>query len=223
MALILNIDCSSKTASVSIAEEGLVKLSVTNDTQKDHASFLHTGIKELLSISSARLNDMDAIAVTSGPGSYTGLRVGMATAKGLSYAASKPFICINTLAAMAKALINITANRSEVLFCPLIDARRMEVFTAIYDNEMKEKLSPCAMILEEASFKNELQHNQLIFFGNGSEKLKQIIQHTNALFVAEATIVNSISELSFEKYSNQHFADIIYSEPSYLKDFYSGH
>ncbi len=142
MGLILNIDTATETAQVSFAKDGKVLQSLTNELQKDHASFLQTAIQQLAKKNNLILTDVDGIAVTAGPGSYTGIRVGMASAKGLCYALNKPLIAINTLQVLTVAAQQELNNASEILFCPMIDARRMEVFTAIYNNTLAEILPP---------------------------------------------------------------------------------
>ena len=221
MAIILHIDSSSRNASVSIAENGSIVKVAGNDSMQDHASFLHVAILSLLNDLSLRVKDLDAIAVAEGPGSYTGIRVGMATAKGLCYAATKPLITINTLAAMAKTLVTNDVSNN-MLFCPLIDARRMEVFTAIYDREMNEILAPGARILNERSFEEVLKDNQLLFSGSGADKFRNLIQNDHAIFVEEMPVYTALNVLSFEKYRKQAFTDLVYSEPAYLKEFYAG-
>jgi tRNA threonylcarbamoyladenosine biosynthesis protein TsaB len=189
MGLILNIDTATQTAQVSFAKDGKVLQSLTNELQKDHASFLQTAIQQLAKNISIALADVDAIAVTAGPGSYTGIRVGMASAKGLCYALSKPLIAINTLKVLTVAAQQELNNAPEILFCPMIDARRMEVFTAIYNNTLAEILPPCAIILEERSFLPQLQNNKIVFFGSGAAKWQTLCSHSNASFAAASNIL----------------------------------
>src|SRR5665647_1745116 len=147
MALILNIDTATESAIISISEKDKIIDSVTNSNQKDHASFLQPAIKNLLQKADLSINKLNAIAVTAGPGSYTGLRVGMASAKGLCYALKIPLITINTLEVMALSSLKQIHDPS-ALYCPMIDARRMEVFTAVYDHHLTEIIKPCSMILD---------------------------------------------------------------------------
>lgn len=152
MSLILNIDTSTDFATITLAEDGKVLKSISNTIQKDHAAFLHPAVNEVLQSGERKISDLDAIAVTAGPGSYTGIRVGLAAAKGLSLALNIPLITINTLLLLAKdAILNHTSG-TDILFCPVIDARRMEVFTAVYNNTLSEILSPCTMILTNNSY-----------------------------------------------------------------------
>jgi tRNA threonylcarbamoyladenosine biosynthesis protein TsaB len=221
MAIILNIDTSGETAIVCIAENGKVVHTLTNQVQKEHATFLHPAIETVVRESGFGFKDIDAIAVTEGPGSYTGLRVGMAAAKGLSYALSCSFITIGTLPAMVQALLNKEEYDAEV-FIPMIDARRMEVFTAVYDKDLNEIVAPSAMILQINSFEEILKNGSAYFVGSGSEKCKELISSPNAHFVALPHLAQSLSVLSFKKYKNGEFANLPHSQPLYIKEFFNG-
>jgi tRNA threonylcarbamoyladenosine biosynthesis protein TsaB len=223
MSIILNIDTSLETASVIIAKDGVAHSFLLNEVQKDHASFLHKAVKQLLTDSSLQLTQVDAIAVVNGPGSYTGLRVGLSAAKGFCYALNKPLITVGTLNVLATAAINSskeTMNES-VLFCPMIDARRSEVYTAVFDKNMHEILPPCAMILNKNSFEKIMPGNKVVFFGNGASKWKKMAECENALFINELHISQAISELSHKMYIQRNFTDLSYSEPLYIKEFFS--
>jgi len=222
MSLILNIDTATESAHVSIAKNAVVIASAHNESQKDHASFLQPAIQRLCKDNSIDLKDIDAIAVTGGPGSYTGIRVGLASAKGLCYALSKPLIMLNTLEVLAASALSIESDQPadvSSLLCPMIDARRMEVFTAIYDGQLAEVLSPCAMILDEHSFHDQLIKNKILFFGSGSMKWKSICNDPNASFEPVAIKPEAMSRLSFKQFSLSKFYDPAYSEPFYLKEF----
>lgn len=220
MALILNIDTATEIASISISEKGNVLDSVISSNQKNHAAFLQPSIKYLLQKINLPISKLNAVAVTSGPGSYTGLRVGMASAKGLCYALNIPMITINTLEVMALSTI-LQIQDKQALYCPMIDARRMEVFTAIYDYHLGEKLKPCAMILDAESFKNLLLTNKIYFSGSGMAKITGMIENKNAMFTAKEIIYTAMAELSYKNYLNKIFADIFYTSPVYLKEFYT--
>lgn len=219
MGLILNIDTATETAQVSFAKDGKVLQSLTNELQKDHALFLQTAIQQLAKKNNLTLTDVDGIAVTAGPGSYTGIRVGMASAKGLCYALNKPLIAINTLQVLTVAAQQELNNASGILFCPMIDARRMEVFTAIYNNTLAEILPPCAIILDERSFLSQLQNNKIVFFGSGTAKWQSLCRHSNASFAAASNITNAMASLSEAYFVQQKFSDLAYSQPFYLKEF----
>ena len=166
MSLILNIDTASENAHVSIARDGQVLHILSSESQKEHASFLQTAIQELVKITGIHLKEIDAVAVTAGPGSYTGLRVGFASAKGLCYALKKPLITIGTLEVLMVSALQLypPGPDENILFCPMIDARRMEVFTAIYQQDLNVYIRPCAMILDEFSFEKDLAKSKILFF-----------------------------------------------------------
>ena len=223
MSVILNIDTALDIACISIAKEGVVINSVSNTEQKDHGGFLQPAIKALLNDATISTGDLDAVAIAAGPGSYTGLRVGMASAKGLCYALKKPLITIGTLEILTFGAIqqyNNTAISSSSLLCPMIDARRMEVFTALYDFSLKPVLEPCAMVLNENSFAKSLLKNQVLFFGTGSAKWELICRHKNALFIPYSSNPLAMSNLAHEKFRDNNFADLAYCEPLYLKEFF---
>jgi len=218
MALLLNIDTATEQAGVCLSKDGEILALEETPGQKNHASFIQPAIQRVMQASGHNLSSIDAVAVTAGPGSYTGLRVGLSTAKGLCYALGKPLIMINTLEVMATA--SILANGEEnVLFCPMIDARRMEVFTALYTANRQTILPPTAMVLNETSFQNELSSTTIIFSGSGSTKAK-IIQHPNAVFCNTQYSVKHLAVLALLSYNASRFASLAYSEPFYLKEFY---
>jgi tRNA threonylcarbamoyladenosine biosynthesis protein TsaB len=220
MSLILNIDTATEKASICLAENGEQLSLMHNDRQQDHASWLHTAIEEMIQQQKYELKDLNAVAISAGPGSYTGLRVGMAAAKGLCYALNIPLITENTLFMMAFAALQQSDNKNALL-CPMIDARRMEVFTALYSADLKEIISPAAIILNERSFVEYLLHNAIIFFGSGSEKWQKITKNINAFFAKINTDASHLSILTYQKFIEKKFTDIIYCEPVYLKEFYT--
>lgn len=220
MSLILNIDTSTEAANICLSKDGKKILLMENSDQKDHAAWLHVAINKIMRDTGLGMNNLQAVAITSGPGSYTGLRVGMAAAKGLCYALQIPLITENTLKVMALAAKN-KSNGSSILFCPMIDARRMEVFTALYSNNLKEIISPTAMVLDENSFSAQLQTNKILFFGNGSKKWQQISKFQDAFFTEISLLTEFLAIISFKKYIHRQFTDIIYSEPVYTKEFYT--
>jgi len=217
VSFILNIDTAVQSASICLAiDERPVGIKI-NPSQKDHASWLHIAIKELLTEQNVSLQQLDAIAISAGPGSYTGLRVGMATAKGLCYVLKIPLLMVNTLQMMAAAAQNEPAD----LLCPMIDARRMEVFTAIFDRDLKEIRASTNLILDENSFMDVADEGTIVFFGNGSIKFQAITKHPRAIFRAIETSAQHMASLSYQQFLKQEFADLAYSEPYYGKDFHS--
>jgi len=224
MALLLNIDAATEHASVCLSQDGVLLALEESHEQKNHGSFLQPAIKRMFSSINLPLLSVDAIAVTQGPGSYTGLRVGMASAKGLCYALGKPLILLNTLQVMASASIKEAINKKQhtttALFCPMIDARRMEVFTAIYDCLLHEILPPSAMILSEESFATQLNSHSIIFSGNGHAKLKDVLHHPNAQYMNNQYNAVDMIVLAEQMVQFKQFTSLAYSEPSYLKEFY---
>ena len=188
-----------------------------NPSQTDHAAWLQVAIRDILDHSGHKPRDIQAIAVSAGPGSYTGLRVGMASAKGLCYALHIPLITINTLKIMAVSGKQETTG----LMCPMIDARRMEVFAAIYDQELNEIAAPHNLVLDGNSFNQILSGTRVCFFGNGSKKFQQICTNVNAEFKDVNYTAQHMISLSYEQFSEGVFTNLAYSEPFYGKDFYS--
>ena len=192
----------------------------------DHAAWIQVAIRELLAETEFRLAHISAIAVNAGPGSYTGLRVGMATAKGMCYALGIPLITESTLWLIAQRVKKEIALESvyafPVLICPMIDARRMEVFTTLYDLDLNEKTAPAAIVLEPDSFTEQLQDHVIMFSGNGSKKWQNLCLHPNAVFAEVTQDVADLAGSAFRKFENGIFSDLAYAEPAYLKGVYTG-
>ncbi len=224
MALILSIDTAIDTANICLASDGVVIASETNDDQKNHGAFLQPAIRRLFSNSKIDISTIDAVAVVNGPGSYTGLRVGLSSAKGLCYALNKPLLTINTLEMLAHAAIRSikesTVDITDYRFCSLIDARRMEVFTALYNAGLQCLVKPQALILVPTSFQEELQTNKVVFSGNGQFKLKDIISNPNAIFLDSQDNIDAMATIAQHLFSEKAFADLAYCEPFYLKEVY---
>lgn len=219
MSYIINIDTATETAFVNIAKDGKLVNVLENASQKDHGAFVQIAIARLLQTAGLNFTDIDAIAVTAGPGSYTGLRVGMASAKGLSYALNKPLITISTLELWAAAAIGQCSHADKTFFCPMIDARRMEVFTAVYDHLLTPVLAPAALIINDLSYHELLEKHPIIFTGNGAAKWEKICMHPNASFIPLSEVEVAMALLSNIAFSNNQFADLAYTEPFYLKEF----
>lgn len=223
MALILQIETSTASCSVALSRDGnTIALKEINE-QNAHASFLTIFIGELMQQTGLSLKELDAVAVSMGPGSYTGLRIGVSTAKGLCYALDIPLIAVNTLMAMASKKRDLNP-KGDFLLCPMIDARRMEVYTAVFDGELREVMPVEAKIIDENSFSGILMNRQMLFFGDGAGKCREVLgMHSNALF--EDDFINSASGMSAIAYSGflaNRFEDVAYFEPYYLKDFIAG-
>lgn len=218
MAIILCIDTIGEAGSIALAENGREIGFLENNDKNTHASWLQSAIQDLLHSSGFTINRLQAVAVSSGPGSYTGLRVGMASAKGLCYALGIPLIEENSLKVMTMGLHQ--QYKSFDLYCPMVDARRMEVFMAMYNNDLEEIMPPLAKILDEQSFIDKLEDNKMIFFGSGSVKLKKILNHKNAFFSERMHSARELITIAEHKYLNKEFADLAYSVPFYVKEFY---
>ncbi len=218
MSLILNIDTAIDTASVCLSNDNDILQLVLNENQKDHAGWLHTAIATVLQKTGKKINELEAVAVSIGPGSYTGLRVGLASAKGICYALGIPLIVVSTLKMIASA---VKEEKGCHLICPLIDARRMEVFTALYNKDLVEKNPPEAITLNENSFSEILTEHKILFCGNGNKKLQKIITSSNALFSNTVANASHLTKLSYEYFRKEEFASLAYTDPLYIKEFYS--
>lgn len=219
MSYIINIDTATETAFVNIAKDGVIINGLENTAQKDHGAFVQTAIASLLTASGIQFNEVGAIAVTAGPGSYTGLRVGMASAKGLSYALNKPLITISTLELLAAAAIRQSSEASTFFFCSMIDARRMEVFTAVYNHLLSPVMAPAALVLNDLSYQELLENQIIVFTGNGAAKWQKICTHPNARFMPLAEIPAAMAIMTNQAHTNKQFTDLAYAEPFYLKEF----
>ena len=226
MATILNIETSTEVCSVSLAKNGELLFEEESTEGLNHSELLTVFIENIFKENNIDFETLDAVAVSKGPGSYTGLRIGVSVAKGLCYALNKPLIAISTLDAMAGYTVqNLnhfykSSAYESVLLCPMLDARRMEVYTSVYNASGKQIEPITAKIIEEKSFISFLENNKMLFFGNGSEKCKSKIQHVNAVFQgplkASARFMILLAE---KKYKKKEFEDVAYFEPFYLKDF----
>ena len=217
MAIILNIETATKNCSVSLAKDGvMLSLVELNENNFSHAEKLHTFILETLKKAEKKMQDIDAVAVSSGPGSYTGLRIGVSAAKGLCFSLDKPLISITTLSSLANA---IEVDKGE-LIVPLLDARRMEVYSAVFSFEKKPIREIQAQIIDKDSFSEYLENGKTYFLGDGALKCKEMIHHENAIFLeGYFPSAKEMVGLSYQKFINNDFEDVAYFEPFYLKDF----
>jgi tRNA threonylcarbamoyladenosine biosynthesis protein TsaB len=219
MSLILMIDTAQETAFVSISKDGRPIDYIQNDIQKEHAAFLHVAIQDVLKSCDVELKDIDAISVTKGPGSYTGIRVGMSSAIGLSYALNKPIIHICSLQLLAQAAMKNIIDPTIVLFCPMIDARRMEVFTGLFNHLLEPILAPAAMIIDENFMDDFLKNQSICFIGSGKDKFEKISKSEHAQFLEVDNLHIAMAALSNFYYNSKSFASIESFEPAYLKAF----
>jgi tRNA threonylcarbamoyladenosine biosynthesis protein TsaB len=219
MALILNIETATKTCSVALAKDGvLIGQKSLSSGAYSHAENLHLFIDLLLKEHQINPTDLDAISISMGPGSYTGLRIGVSTTKGLCYALNIPLIAVGTLELMCKSeqLISVEAD----LFCPMIDARRSEVFTALFNKSGLLEKDVEALILEADSFSTLLQNQRIAFFGDGSAKFAEMINNPNAIFVEGVEpLASQMISISEARFAAGKFEDVAYFEPFYLKEF----
>ena len=225
MALILQIETATQTCSVALAQDGEV-LAILEKTERNiHAGVITVFIEEIMQKACKQYGDLDAIAVSMGPGSYTGLRIGVSTAKGLCYALDIPLIAVNTLEAMANGFMNNCFSvNPQTVFCPMIDARRMEVYCAVYNYKNELILKTEAKIIDDQSFSDLLNQYVVYFFGDGAAKCETDLGfHLNARIMTDfENSASHLTSLAFEKFKNKQFEDVAYFEPFYLKDFIAG-
>lgn len=216
--LILSIETSTKVCSVALHKSGELMACYELLAEKSHSGLLTTLVSEVVRHTGHTLHDIGAIAVAKGPGSYTGLRIGVSTAKGLCFALNKPLIAVNTLEAMAHQLKDFVAESH--LLCPMIDARRMEVYCSVFQAKTLALKQPTeALVLNENSFQDFLETQPVVFFGDGSAKCKPLlVHHSNAIFL-EAPIYPSAKSVGYIASKSNTYEDIPTFEPFYLKDF----
>jgi len=228
MARILSIETATQLCSVALSQDDRLIAIRESDEKNAHSRVLTTFIHEIFEEVSQEISSVDAVAVSMGPGSYTGLRIGVSSAKGLCYALDKPLIGVSTLQAMAngmRKLVNLGVSHvKKVLYCPLIDARRMEVYTAIFDSENNLIGQIGAEIIDENSFSDHLKTSYLVVAGDGSQKCYPLLsKQANAIFFPEfAASSKFMVEIAHKKFLNQEFENVAYFEPFYLKDFIAG-
>lgn len=216
MGLIINLETTTTNCSVSLSKDGeILVLKEDYGDGYSHAEKLHRYIEYVFNESGFSKNDLDAVSVSKGPGSYTGLRIGVSAAKGLCYALDVPLISVNTLLSLAKQV-----SSDNGLIIPLLDARRDEVYTAVFSSAYDEIKSTNAHVLTEDSFTEYLDQHKVYFIGNGVEKTHEIIRSENAVFISgKLPSAEQMGTISEEKFRQNEFEDLAYFEPYYLKDF----
>lgn len=219
MALILCLETATTNCSVALSQDGaLLALKEDKSNNYSHAEKLHVFIDEILKENNLNVTDLDAIAVSKGPGSYTGLRIGVSSAKGLCFSLDIPLISIATLASLAA---QVELEKGFVI--PMLDARRMEVYSAVFDEKLNEIRETKAEILDENSFTDYLEKDKTVFIGNGVEKFQAICTHSNAEFILDKLpSAREMCTLAEAKYKKSDTEDVAYFEPYYLKDFIAG-
>ncbi|MFV0593571.1 MAG: tRNA (adenosine(37)-N6)-threonylcarbamoyltransferase complex dimerization subunit type 1 TsaB [Draconibacterium sp.] len=225
MATILNIETSTEVCSVSLTKDGKSIFLKENTEGLSHSQLLTVFIEELFKSAGFNKKELDAVAVSKGPGSYTGLRIGVSVAKGLCYGLNIPLIGVGSINAMGHYVAEhvadfYTENNDDLLFCPMIDARRMEVYTAVFNPKGEKIREVSAEIINENSFSDLMNKKKILFFGNGAEKCKATLTHPNAVFEGPSkTSARFMQKLSENKFNQGEFENVAYFEPFYLKDF----
>jgi tRNA threonylcarbamoyladenosine biosynthesis protein TsaB len=227
--IILCIETGGDNCSVALSK-GYEMIALKECADREHAKHLSVFIDDIIRDAGLAYSDIDAVAVGKGPGSYTGLRIGVATAKGICYGINKPLIAVNSLLSLASVFhdTEITGNEagasfsqtdSATVICPMIDARRLEVYTALFDSSLHQLSDTEAMIISENSFSEILDRQSVYFFGSGAAKCREIITSPNAVFVDVESSASGLVRPANEAFDNKQFEDTAYFEPFYLKDF----
>lgn len=222
MAVILNIDTTTSVCSAALTAEGMILCHAEDFEGRNHAALLSGFIKKCLDFAADKELKLDAVAVSMGPGSYTGLRIGLSEAKGLAYALDIPLIGVNTLELMAtRVMFSTDSVDPDSLLVPMIDARRMEVFTAAYDFGLQEMMKPGPLILDENAYSDLIATGRpVLLFGDGSDKAKAVIAAPNVTFVPDVVpLAVDMVALAERDYARRAFIDLAYSTPLYLKEF----
>lgn len=217
---IIHIETSTNVCSVAVSHRGAVVFDISNSEGLNHAAMLSPFVQQALEkIKELNLRP-DAIAVSGGPGSYTGLRIGVSTAKGLCFGFGIPLIAVHTLQVICEDALSKSTIEKDAILCPMIDARRMEVYTALYSSDLEEKKQVSAEIINENSFLEILESKKIYFFGNGAVKCKSVITHPNAQFISDVEpLAKNMIYQAEQKFADDEFADTAYFEPFYLKEF----
>ena len=224
MALLLSLETSTQCCSVALHDDGILVASKVIETPRSAASQLAVMIEEVFHVAGRKPNELEGVIVAAGPGSYTGLRIGVATAKGLCYALNISIVSINTLELMAFQLahsqsVNEIITSGSIL-CPMIDARRMEVYCALLDLDLNYIEPVQAKVVDEESFRNRLESNRILFLGEGADKCRETLSHKNAHFISGVIPLSSaLGEMGFKKWRSGEHEDLVTFEPFYLKDF----
>lgn len=218
MAYILAIETATEVCSVALFQDNKLINCIEEGGSYGHAEKLASFTKQLLQLSEIKPENLSAIALGKGPGSYTGLRIGTSFAKGMCFSLNIPLIAISTLEAFAYGAKN--KHEKEYVFCPLLDARRMEVYTALYSNDLVRLQEVEALVVEDNPFEKYTKKSNVLFFGNGAEKCEKALNSSNSHFDLEICLsAKYFGELAFLSYKSKDFVDVAYFEPFYLKDF----
>jgi tRNA threonylcarbamoyladenosine biosynthesis protein TsaB len=219
MAIILNLETATSVCSVALAKDGILLALREVNNGFTHSENITNFINEVCIEAGMKLEELDAVAVSKGPGSYTGLRIGVSTAKGLCYALQKPLIAVDTLKSLTACLLNENKFGQETLFIPMIDARRMEVYYAVYNNLLEEIIPASAMVIAADSFNELSAKNEIVLFGDGSSKCKPVLERRPQVKFSDVSLsATGMMMLSEEKFLRNEFEDVSLFEPFYLKD-----
>ena len=217
MPVLLSLETSTEVCSVAVHQDNKLLASAELHIAQAHASNLAPLLEDCVKAAGLSFSDIQAVALSSGPGSYTGLRIGASTAKGICYALNIPMIAVNTLELMA---FQMSRFFNSTLLCPMIDAKRMEVYCLIADPQLNIIKPQSAVIVESASFQEILDAHKVVFFGNGSMKCREVIQHTNASFQEhQYPVAAELGIVAMQYWNGQRFADLVHFEPNYHKEF----
>ncbi|HEY5592968.1 MAG TPA: tRNA (adenosine(37)-N6)-threonylcarbamoyltransferase complex dimerization subunit type 1 TsaB [Paludibacter sp.] len=220
--LILHLETSTNVCSIALSENGICLFSKSNGDGMNHAALLSVFIAEAMEFLKTSSRKLDAVAVSSGPGSYTGLRIGVSTAKGLCYGLDIPLIAISTLEVLTAEALSSVEDAENFLFCPMIDARRMEVYAAFYNSKGKIQREIAADIIDAETYSEILENHVVYFFGNGAEKCKISLTHPNARFIKDLVpLAENMISLAEKAFTEKRFEDVAYFEPFYLKEFHT--
>ena len=225
MALLLSLETSTQSCSAALHDDGVLVSSKVIETPRSAASQLAVMIDEVFQVSNKKPQELKGVIVAAGPGSYTGLRIGVATAKGLCYALNIPIVSVNTLQLMAYQFLETDAvkkyiQNDNVILCPMLDARRMEVYCALLDHKLNYIEEVQAKIIDEESFKDMMESMPIFFFGDGADKCKDLLKHPNAHFSSGLIpLASSLGEIGYKKWKTGEYEDLVSFEPFYLKDF----
>ena len=218
--LILCLDTATDICSVALTRAAQVVAYRENHDGNSHARILLPFIEEILNEAEVKPQELAAVAVSMGPGSYTGLRIGTSTAKGLCYAMEIPLIAVPTLQIIAAGASKNLPDTQDITFCPMLDARRMEVFTALYDNNLQPTNDVQALIVDENTFAKLIEHKRTVFCGNGAEKCRPLYEmHPNAIFDPTPVSARNMADIALKKFTEKQWEDLAYFTPLYGKDY----
>lgn len=223
MSLILSIETSTKVCSIALHNKGELLAFKESFVPNSHSELINVFIEEVLEEAKIEMSQLKAVCISEGPGSYTGLRIGTSTAKGLCFALDIPLISIKTLQGLALSIVqNSERKTQDYILCPMLDARRMEVYCATFDEKGNFITETEAKIIDESSFSETLKDKKTLFFGDGAQKFKEVVKSKNAIFLDDVhPTAKSFGSFAHQKFMDKDFEDLAYFEPFYLKEFHT--